>query len=100
MRKKLFIIGTDFSSLSKSNHKLADVIERNINFNNEVYPIIKVLYSNNYADKIPSEVPVRELSKFDYEKLWDQAVQASIQKILVREFWIKEVKYTCSKSLD
>lgn len=43
--------------------------------------MIKVLYTNDYAHNIPKEVSMRELHKFDYEKLRDQAVQAYTSSI-------------------
>ena len=79
-RKKMANVETDLFALKKTQERLASVIEQQVNLNTDVYPMIKTLYKNRYADQIPSEVPVRELPLSEYERIKEEAQSAFQQR--------------------
>lgn len=78
-KKRVSTLKTNIDSLKSKQIQMTETIERVLNFNNEVSAMIKVLYMN-YGERLPSKVPIRELPKFDFEKIQEVASKAFAER--------------------
>ena len=76
-KRKIEKLDGSIATMSSTISKLTNQITLQIAQNNEANAMVQLTWRNQYGDKLPSEVPVHTLTKFEVERLQAQSLSSS-----------------------
>ena len=68
-KRKVEKLDGSIATMSSTITKLTNQITQQIAQNNEANAMGKLMWKNQYGDKLPSEFPVQNRTKFEFERL-------------------------------
>ena len=75
-KRKVEKLDGSIATMSSTITKLTNQVAQQIAQNNEANAMVKLMWKNQYGDKLPSEVHVHSLSKFEVERLQAQSLSS------------------------
>ena len=86
------------ATMADNFNKLTNQVTNQISQSNEASSMIKVMWQNQYGDKLLNDVPVHQLSKYEVEILMEQSLSSLrvahiFQKVDILEKEVSALKY-------